>query len=75
MADKRRKHSGKNHLTREGWKRLNSAAFCRKVARYSTWPEGENGGVIIVEHIDPRCYPRIEPQSWQAIQKRERESS
>lgn len=71
MADKKRKHSGKTHLTREGWERLNTAAFCRKVARYSTYPDGENGSVIVTEHLDPRCYPIVRPQSWPDLSERE----
>lgn len=74
MADKNRKHSGKTHLTSEGWKRLNYEAFCRKVARYSTYPNGDKGGVIITEHADPRCYPRVEPQSWKELSKREQKN-
>lgn len=64
MADKKRKHSGRSHLTKEAWSRLNTVAFSKKVARFSTYPDGENGNIIVVEHIDPRCYPRVMPLSW-----------
>lgn len=49
-------------------------AFSRKVARYSTYPDGESGSVVIVEHIDPRCYPIVKPVSWVEQSKRDAES-
>lgn len=71
MAEKKRKHSGRNHLTKEAWGRLNTIAFSKKVARYSTYPEGENGNIVVVEHIDPRCYPHVRPVSWSEFDKRQ----
>lgn len=73
MAEKKRKHSGRSHLSKEAWHRQHATAFARKVARFSTWPDGENGSIVIVEHIDPRCYPIVRPASWPEQYKREAE--
>lgn len=75
MAEKKRKHSGKTHMNREAWERLNFVAFCRKVALHSTYPEGENGGVVIVEHVDPRAYPHVRPVTRRGRKQKAHEST